>query len=299
MEQENKIMVAPVRKSAVMIRRDMAKVPAVMGVLEPVEKAVFLASTAKTIAEHTPVELTVELTTTLKWICKDVGYRATDESDRQYLIVRTAEILKRYYPTFTLKDFRMAFEMSLTGELDEYLPKGRDGQADRGHYQQFNAEYVCKILNAYKYRRAAVLKKAMDAMPPELKSKISSDEITRLQNQTKRELVQAFEYFKENGRLPDISPIAEMLYYQLLSKAGLAPEISVTIDEQKAIYYRMINLYARKGMVSDIRRLEKAGTDAPELQHGAFTMARRKALKAAFAKIVADGIVITNYIKFE
>jgi len=299
MEQNNKIMVAPVRKSAVMIRRDMAKNPDVMGVLVPVERAVFLASTAKTIAEHTPVELSAELSTALTWICKDVGYRATDESDRQYLVIRTAEILKRYYPTFTLKDFRMAFEMSLTGELDEYLPKGRDGQADRGHYQQFNAEYVCKILNAYKYRRAAVLKKAMDAMPPELESEIESVDKTKLRNETKRDCIQAFEYFKENGRLPGISPIAEMLYYQLLADAGLAPKIAVTIDEQKAIYYRMINLYSRKGMVSDIRRLEKAGTDAPELQHGAFTMARRKALTAAFEKMVADGIEITDYIKFE
>ena len=163
-------------KSAVVVRREMAKIPAVMDALGPVERSVFLASTDKTIAEYDANELSIELAKALKWIAKDVGYRATDESERGYLVVRVAEILKRYYDGLTMRDFKMAFEMSITGELDDYLPKNRDGQADRGHYQQFNAEYVCKILNAYKYRRAAVLKKANDAMPPEPEKQISPEE---------------------------------------------------------------------------------------------------------------------------
>lgn len=286
-------------KSAVVVRREMAKIPAVMDALGPVERSVFLASTDKTIAEYDANELSVELTKALKWIAKDVGYRATDESERGYLIVRVAEILKRYYADLTMRDFKMAFEMSITGELDEYLPKGRDGQANRGHYQQFNAEYVCKILNAYKYRRAAILKKANDAMPPEPERPMEPKELAALRNRTKQDCIQAYEDFKTTGFMPTISPIGEMLYYQLLADAGLAPEIVVTVDEQKAILQRTINELARRGMVGDMRRLEQAGPDAPELQHGAFTFARRKALKAAFAKMADDGIVLTDYIQFE
>lgn len=286
-------------KSAVVVRREMAKIPAVMNALGPVERSVFLASTDKTIAEYDANELSIELAKALKWIAKDVGYRATDESERGYLVVRVAEILKRYYDGLTMRDFKMAFEMSITGELDEYLPKGRDGQADRGHYQQFNAEYVCKILNAYKYRRAAVLKKANDAMPPEPEKPITPERAKELRNQTKRDCIQAFEQFKANGYMPVMSPIGEMLYYDLLADAGLAPEIVVTIDEQKQILQRTINQFARRGMVGDMRRLEQAGPDAPELQHGAFTIARQKALKAAFTKMVADGINITDYIKLD
>ena len=286
-------------KSAVVVRREMAKVPAVMDSLEPVERSVFLASTAKTVAEHSDDELANELAKALKFIAKDVGYRETDQAERGYLVVRVCEILKRYYAGLTLRDFRMAFEMSITGELDDYLPKGRDGQADRGHYQQFNAEYVCKILNAYKYRRAAVLKKANDAMP-EPERTMDPQKIIQLRNNTKRDCINAYEYFKENKQLPpDITPIGEMLYYDLLSESGLAPEIVVTVDEQKAILARTINEFARRGMVGDMRRLEQAGPGAPELQHGAFKIARRKALKAAFAKMVADGINITDYIKIE
>lgn len=294
----NQIAVRPVQKTAVVIRREMVKIPAVMGALGPVEKAVFLASTAKTIAEYDAAELAAELATALKWICKDVGYRSPDESDRQYLVIRAAEILKRYYAGMTLKDFRMAFEMSLTGELDDFLPKGRDGQADRGHYQQFNAEYVCKILNAYRYKRAAVLKKAHGAVPatPEARD-LEQERIYR--ERTRRECIEAFDYFKERGHLPEISPIGEMLFYNLLADAGLAPEIEVTLEEQRIMLKRMINDFARKGYVGDMNRLKEAGTDAPELQGGAYTLARRKALKSAFEQIAAQGLDLSEIIKVQ
>lgn len=298
MEQNNQIAVRPEKKTAVMVRREMVKIPAVMGALEPIEKAVFLASTAKTIAEYSAADLAAELAKALTWICKDVGYRSTDESDRQYLVIRTAEILKRYYPGLTLKDFRMAFEMSITGELDDFLPRGRDGQPDRNHYQQFNAEYVCKILNAYKGRRGAIMKKAYEAKPePEQRRDPQKEKEYR--DATKRDCIEAFEYYRIYGYLPDMSPIGEMLCYNLLSEIGLAPAVVVTVEEQKNILQRAINEYARNGMVGDMRRLQQAGPDAPELQHGAFVYARRKALKAAFAKMIDDGIVITDYIKFE
>lgn len=299
MEQNNnQIAVRPVQKTAVMIRREMVNIPAVMAALGPVEKAVFLASTAKTIAEYNAAELSAELAVALKWICKDVGYRSPDESDRQYLVIRTAEILKRYYTGLTLKDFRMAFEMSITGELDDFLPRGRDGQPDRNHYQQFNAEYVCKILNAYKGRRAWILKKAHEAVPKEEpKRDPAKDRYYR--NETRRNCIKAFESFKENRRLPEMLPIVEMLYYNELAAVGLADEIEITLADQKEILQRTINDYARRGYIGDVRRLKESGTDDPELKHGSFVLARRKALAATFRRMVEQGINITDYIKFE
>lgn len=299
MEQNNKqIAVRPVQKTAVMIRREIVKIPAVMDALGPVERAVFLASTAKTIAEYNAAELSSELAQAMTWICKDVGYRSPDESDRQYLVIRTAEILKRYYSGLTLKDFRMAFEMSITGELDDFLPRGRDGQPDRNHYQQFNAEYVCKILNAYKSRRAFVLRKAHEAVPKE-EPKPDPEREKYYTNETRKDCIKAFEYFKETGRLPAISPIAEMLYYNELAAAGLADEIEITLDDQKEILQRTINDYARSGNFGDVRRLKESGTSDPELEHGSFVLARRKALTATFRRMVEQEINITDYIKFE
>lgn len=298
MEQVNKLTVAPVKQTAVMIRRDMLNNPEIMGALCPVERAVFLASTAKTIAEYGATELTAELNNALRWISKDVGYRITDENEMQYLVIRTVEILKRYYPGFTLKDFRMAFEMSLTGELDDYLPKNGNGQPDRSHYQQFNAEYICKILNAYKGRRAGVMKKAYDG----IQDKEPEPDPKRVEyylNIARKNCIEAYEYYRGNGRLPEMTSIAEMYCYEMLSAAGLADEIVVTAEEQKVIWQRTVNEFARRGMVGDVHRMEAEGIAAKDIEHGSFVLARRKALAAAFRRMAEQGINITDYIKFE
>lgn len=286
-------------QTAVVVRREMAKNPAVMDALGPVERSVFLASTDKTIAEYDANELSIELAKALKWIAKDVGYRATDESERGYLVVRVAEILKRYYDNLTMRDFKMAFEMSITGELDDYLPKGRDGQADRGHYQQFNAEYVCKILNAYKGRRESVLRKANAAIP-EQETKPNAKVVSDLMLRQKQIFIEVLENYRINERFPDgMTPITEIICCDVLAWCGLMPAIEVTPQEQQQIFQRTMNHYARMGNVGDLERLRKAGPTEPGLQQKAFTLARRNALRKAIERIIKDKIEITDYIKFE
>ena len=270
--------------------------PEVVGALEVSERAILVASTAKTIGEYSGKELAEELRNTLKWIAKDIGYRSTDEGEAQYLVIRTAEILKRYYANFTLKDFRMAFEMCLTGELDEYLPKGRDGQPDRGHYQQFNAEYICKILRAYKSKRGEVLKKANEAVP-QAPERISEEERKHYSIEVRKDCIAAYLYYKYHGRLPYLSPVAEMLYYEMLASSGLAESIEVTMAEQREILQRTIAGLARENMTGDVNRLKKEGPGAKELQGKAYAIARRKALRSVFDWMVKNEIQITDYIK--
>ena len=281
--------------SALTKRREVAKLSCVMAALSPVERAVFLASTAKPISDYTGQELAAELASALKFIAKDIGYIVTNEADLQYLVIRIAEILKRYYSALSMKDFRMAFEMSVTGELDYYLPKGRDGQPDRKHYQQFNAEYVCKILNAYKSRRTDVFLTADAALPKEKEKPL--DEATKREYQiaTCRDLLKVFEVYRETGII-HASPIGEMLYYNILANAGLAEPVEVTPEEQKEIWQRTINAYARKGMLADINRLKESGITDPELEYGSFALARRKALKGAFDRIIKEGYNLSERI---
>ena len=285
--------------SAVEARRTrrvaMANTPAVMAALDAVEKAVFLSSTAKTFAEYNANELALELRKALLLIFRDTGYRSTGEAETNYLVIRVCEIVKRYFPTLTLKDFRMAFEMCITGELDEYLPKGRDGQADRNHYQQFNADYVCKVLGAYRSRRAWILKKANDATPKK-EGETDPEEIKFYRLMAKQDLITCYENFVETGRL-EMTPIGEKIYYDLLAGAGLAEKVEVTAAEQKEIFERTINALARNGMRGDVDRLKACGIEADELQQGAFTLARKKALEAAFKRMAESGVVLENHIK--
>ena len=275
--------------------RAMIKLPEVVGILTPVERAVLLSAADKTIAEYSGVELASELRDALQWIAKDIGYRVSDQGDWQYLVVRTAEILKRYYPGLTLKDFRMAFEMSLTGELDDFLPKGKDGRPDRNHYQQFNADYICKILNAYKMRRNGVIRKAREAVPkPEPERDYESER--KYHNLACQDLLNVAEYYRQFRKLPDISPIAEMLYYNILAGVGIAPKIEITEQEQKYAFNQALNYYARKGMVGDMNRLKSEGITSEELKHDAFRASRRKALTEALEKVYQEGINLSELI---
>lgn len=207
-------------EKAVIVRRKMAQVPAIMNALSnPIERAVFMASTAPTIEEISGPELTKELAVVLKFIAKDIGVRTTDVNEWNYALIRTTEILKRYYGNMTLKEFRMAFEMSVTGELDDYLPRDRFGKPDRSHYQSFNIEYVSKILNAYQSRRTKVIERANDAIPrQEVQNRPESDEYYEKLN--RRNCVKAFLRYKYTGRMK-VNCIGDMLYCDILDDVGL------------------------------------------------------------------------------
>ena len=275
--------------------RALIKRPEVVGILTPVERAILLSASDKTIAEYTGSELSYELRDTLQWIAKDIGYRVSDQGDWQYLVVRTAEILKRYYPGLTLKDFRMAFEMSITGELDDFLPKGRDGQPDRNHYQQFNADYICKILNAYKQRRSGVLRKAREAVPqPEPGRDYESER--KYHKMACEDLLNVAEYYRQFRKLPEISPIAEMLYYNILAGVGIAPKIEITEQEQRYAFQQALGYYSRKGLIGDMNRLKSEGITSEELKHDAFRISRRKALAEALEKVCQEGINLSELI---
>ena len=295
METNNQLAIK--KQAPVVMRREMAKNPVVLGALNALERTVFLASTAKTIAEYDANELAVELKSTLRWICKDVGYRITDESEMQYTIIRTTEILKRYYSSFTLKDMRMAFDMLIAGELDDFLPKGSDGQPDRKHYQQFNAEYTCKVLNAYRTRRALVLKKAHDAIPKKERAVDPSmrDEYRR---NSIRELIAHFGIFKDTGIL-STSPLLDLIFYNILCEYGLAPEVEVLPEEQRYVWQQSINDFAKRGMLGDMNRLKQEGPTAPELENAAYSKARHRALRKAFRDIIEQGLQVQDIIKTE
>ena len=295
MQSTNENGLVAVKKTPVELRRELIGNANVMGVLTPVERAVFLASTAKTIAEITPTDLAKELRAVLKWICKDVGYRLQDDADAQYLVIRTSEILKRYYPKLTLRDFKMAFEMSITGQLDDYLPRTRDGKADRGHYQQFNAEYICKILNAYNSRRGDVLKKAFEAMETPETENVGSDK-NEYRREAIKDLYEAFDAFRETGRL-NTPAVADLVFYNILTEYGLAAPVTVTLEDQKQVWQKTVNDYARRGMVGDVNELKQNGVADPRLEHGSYVLARHKALEKIFAGLIEKGVEISEYVK--
>lgn len=287
----------PPGTSTIAIRRAIAQSPIVEN-LQPIERSVFLASTAKVAQEYTDVELANVMADTLKWVAKDIGVRDTESADWKVSIVRFVQIFKRYYPAFSVKDVRMAFELMVTGELNDYLPKNRFGQPDKEHYQMFNADYFCKVMNAYKGYRAAIINKAA-AMVPKPVAKRNTCEDAYYRNSTRKRVIEMYLFYKYRGYMPPMNILTEMLLYMELEQSGLAETFEVTEQEQRVALQMVISELTQRQMVYDVKRITAQGTQSPDIQNEAYRIARKAALKRAFAQMVADEIQVAEYFKME
>lgn len=151
---------------AIAVRRQMVELPEVAKALNPVEKYIFAASTKTQICEMDDETLVAKTGQMFRFIAIDVGFRIpTEPNDWAYICTRLLDILKKYYSLLTLAEIKLAFELATTGELNNYLPRDSNGNPDKNHYQQFNADYFAKILNAYRRKRDMTISKAYEALP--------------------------------------------------------------------------------------------------------------------------------------
>lgn len=284
---------------AIEVRRRMVQLPEVAKALNPVEKYVFAASTKTPIAEIDDAKLVENLSLLFKRIAMDVGYIIPqNENDWNYIQSRLLDILKRYYSDMTLADIKMAFELATTGELDEYLPKDKQGNPDKNHYQQFNADYFAKVLNAYCRKQNQVIGKAYTALP-EPKKELSPEQIRYYHNQSVMTCLMCFLRYKYTGRLV-FGLTDEMLVYNWLLGVRLADEVKETENDRKEAYNRFLARAAR-GFVNEftIYHVRKQGTQSPEIDFTAFEVARRKEIKRTFDRMIKDEINIYHYLRFE
>ena len=284
---------------AIDVRRAMVELPEVAKALTPVEKYIFVASTKKQIAEIDDETLIAKTGQMFRFIAMDVGYIIpTNPEDWAYICTRLLDILKKYYSQMTLADIKLAFELATTGELDDYLPKDSQGNPDKKHYQQFNADYFAKILNAYRRKQNGVIHKAYKALP-EPKKELTPEEKRYYHNQTVARCREVFLQYKYTGRF--VLGITDgMLIYDWLRKLGFANEVAGTEDDRKQAFARYMQRVAR-GFVNkyEAYHVQRKGTDAPELDFTAYEIARDKEIKRTFDRMIEDEIYVYNYLRFE
>lgn len=283
---------------AIEVRRRMVQLPEVAKALNPVEKYVFAASTKTPIAEIDDAKLVENLSLLFKRIAIDVGYIIPqDENDWNYIQSRLSDILKRYYSDMTLADIKMAFELATIGELDEYLPKDKQGYPDKNHYQQFNADYFAKILKAYKQKQTDVIDKAYKAIP-EKNNEISPAQIRRYEIQRQWRNRYIFLCYKYTGKLI-LGPTDDMFLYGWLQKCGLADDVQVKEDDRKEAFARYMQRVARR-MINQYTafQVRRKGTESPEIDFTAFEVARKKEIIKAFDRMISEEMQVDNYMKF-
>ena len=283
---------------AIDIRRQMVQLPEVAKSLSGVEKYIFAASTKTQIAEIDDATLVAKTGQMFRFIALDVGYIIpTNTDDWAYICTRLLNILKKYYSQMTLADIKLAFELATTGELDDYLPKDRNGQPDKAHYQQFNADYFAKILNAYRRKQNGVIHKAYQALP-EPKKELTPEQKRYYHNDIESRNRLAFLQYKYTGRV-DFGIAGEMFVYDWLVKVGLADTVKETEDDRREALGRFLARAAR-GFVNKftVYHVRKDGTKSKEIDYTAFEVARRKEIIKAFDRMIADGLQVDNYLNF-
>lgn len=283
---------------AIDIRRQMVQLPEVAKSLSGVEKYIFAASTKTQIAEIDDATLVAKTGQMFRFIALDVGYIIpTNTDDWAYICTRLLDILKKYYSQMTLADIKLAFELATTGELDDYLPKDRNGQPDKAHYQQFNADYFAKILNAYRRKQNGVIHKAYQALP-EAKKELTPEQKRYYHNDIESRNRLAFLQYKYTGRV-DFGIAGEMFVYDWLVKVGLADTVKETEDDRREALGRFLARAAR-GFVNEftVYHVRKDGTKSKEIDYTAFEVARRKEIIKAFDRMIADGLQVDNYLNF-
>lgn len=283
---------------AIDIRRKMVQLPEVAKALTPVEKYIFAASTKTQISEMDDGILISKTEQMFRFIAMDVGYIIPqNENDWAYIQTRLVDILKRYYSYLTLADIKLAFELATTGELDDFLPRDSQGNPDKKHYQQFNADYFAKILGAYREKQNEVIGKAYKALP---EPKI---EMTPEQNRYYHNLREArnrivFLRYKYTGKI-SFEFGDEMFLYDWLLKFGFADEVEATDDDRKQAFAKYMHR-AAIGMINKYTafNVRRKGIDSPEIDFTAFEVARKKEIIRAFDRMIAEEIQIDNYLIF-
>lgn len=285
---------------AIDVRRAMVELPEVAKALTPVEKYIFVASTKKQIAEIDDETLIAKTGQMFRFIAMDVGFIIPTENrdDWTYICTRLLDLLKRYYSQLTLSEVKLAFELLITGELDDYLPKDRDGNAERKHYQQFNADYFAKVLNAYRRKQNGAISKAYAALP-EPKREISPEQKRQYHNETVERCRDTFLRYKYTGKY-DAGMFGDMFIYNWLHAVGLADDVAETEDDRKTALSRYMQRVAA-GWVNryTAEHVRRDGTKSREIDYTAFEVARLKEIKKAFNRMIADELQVDNYLKYE
>ena len=283
---------------AIDIRRQMLQLPEVAKSLSGVEKYIFAASTKMQIADIDDGTLIAKTGQMFRFIAMDVGYIIpTNPEDWAYICTRLLDILKKYYSQMTLADIKLAFELATTGELDEFLPKDKQGNPDKNHYQQFNAEYLSKILNAYKRKQNVVIDKAFKVLP-EPKGEMTPQQIRQFEIQRQWRNRYIFLCYKYTGKLI-LGLTDDMFLYEWLQKCGLADDVQVKEDDRKEAFARYMQRVAR-GMINQYTafQVRRKGTESPEIDFTAFEVARKKEIIKAFDRMISEEMQVDNYMKF-
>ena len=270
--------------TAVIARKNLST--EVLSALNPIEREIWVSSTKKSISDYPLEELTAHVGKLSAMIAKDAGIKQVDT----YSATRFVDILRKYYYSLSLSEVKIAFELGMTGQLDEYLPKDKNGHPDRHHYQSFSIEYVTKILNAYKSKFSDVQSKAYTSLPAP-KREVTDREKQFYMSKFVDAMRESFIYYKYKGIMkPQMN---DMLVYSYLERMGIAEPIQVMQADMKSAVNRLINKNHKKVLNDFVGScIRSMGVKHGSVPDEAYIIARKRAIRETFDYMIKNEISI-------
>lgn len=272
-------------------RRAMLENPDVAQSLSRTEYALCKAGTNTSILNLPDKELISSLTDVIRFTCRDIGIKS--EPDR-YDATRFFSIVKTYYSDLTVSEIKLAFELSLVGKLDEWLPKNRDGVADRNHYQSFSTEYVTKILTAYRNYKGEVWNKATKLLPPPT-TVVTEAEKEAIRSEFHQAVIACFDNYAATGVVSCIIPFLicdELVRFGIIEeeKEPRKQAIETVLSRIKLDTLR-INKYDRFAIIGEAA----AGQVHPVLNVNAKVETDVLRIRDGFDKVIFSGKTMRDY----
>ena len=284
-------------QDAALERRRMAGDARLARVLTRHEMRMFRASCGKRIKDIEDGELLKRLGNLFRVVAMDTGYTIPAAGEWALIQTRLFEYIREYYGGYTIEDVSLAFELLVVGELDNYLPRDSQGNADRKHYQRFNADYFARVLNAYGRRQNTVLEKSYKAVEVQEDTQPTKEEIDRYMRYLYKVVEKVYLRYKYTGVLT-FGVGDEMLCYMFLSGVGLAEDVEVS-DSDRALALRRYMSRALSGLVNKYvaERVRKEGDKSSELDFTSYEIARGRAIEEAFKYMVDNEIQLKDFIR--
>ncbi len=256
--------------------------------LGKVEMRVAKAGTKKPIKILTDDELTEKISDSIEFIARDLGIKNFNGDDAAYESTRFFQILQNYYDDLSFEEVRIAFELSMVGNLDRWLPDGH------GHYQSFSFEYVTKVLNAYREYKGKTWSKANNLIP--YNPIITDDQKEENKKFFRHDIVNKFRKYRDEQQVPQF--LAPFLVIDELVARGLSkgtPDLSPE-DKKKGFVELMSRKFKSPLDKVKINRDREKGVENESINISAERHAQKREIIRVFDDIISSGMDIEDVI---
>lgn len=278
-------------------RRTVADDPAVMSKMSPTEAMVLHAGGQVSIASMTQEAFKESMVKTLKYIARDVGITYWNNANDIFQKIDSIMVFcAKFYRDMSPEDIRVAFDFSMAGKLDEFLPNDKDGKPDIRHYNEFGISYFSKIVNAYKAMKTKTWVKANRLLPEPI-SELTQDQKNEYHQFLINQIHKKFDEYKEMDIRPKF--LVPFLIVKEFRKHGIIDgNINVTNEDVSNAFIRMTqdNNMSKYQKSRDAGLYEK-GEIPQSVENKAIAIRYENIIVEVFDRCIESGIHIKDVVK--